>query len=308
MILEKTNVDIKTIEHMYFELKLSTKIIGEKFGVSRSTIGRCLLAHGNVLRIGNKTTNHTQLSEIENQIIDGLLLGDASIARYGATPFFRLNNITKTWIEDIKAKLPFDFKESEIPPGEKIILGKLCNIKRQYTIVTGCDLSLVSFYNRWHPNNVKKTIPSDLVLTPIVVKHWFYGAGGCFKVSNKYCTLDFATNGFTFEDVELLQLKFAEVGFKLEIQENLGKPILRTGKASTVNALFDYMGPCDVEGFEYKWKRPTGIKSQLENEQVIEIREQYATGLFTQQELADKFDVSRENISQVTLRKTFKHI
>lgn len=53
-----------------------------------------------------------------------------------------------------------------------------------------------------------------------------------------------------------------------------------------------------------KFRQP----AKLTPEQVIEIRTRYATGLFTQRELAPDYDVSEESIRCVINRKSWSHI
>lgn len=48
--------------------------------------------------------------------------------------------------------------------------------------------------------------------------------------------------------------------------------------------------------------------SKLDEPTIIGIRQRYAAGGVTQQELADEFGVSFQNISMIVLRKTWKHV
>ena len=48
--------------------------------------------------------------------------------------------------------------------------------------------------------------------------------------------------------------------------------------------------------------------SKLTEQQVLEIRADWATGKYTQKQLAEKYDVSISLISQIVNRKTWKHI
>ena len=60
-----------------------------------------------------------------------------------------------------------------------------------------------------------------------------------------------------------------------------------------------------------KWRAPKGTahgRSKLTDDQVLEIRRMYATGEFTQQELAVRFGVSRRTIGYIVARHHWKHI
>jgi len=60
-----------------------------------------------------------------------------------------------------------------------------------------------------------------------------------------------------------------------------------------------------------KWRAPKGIahsRAKLTEDDVREVRRLYATGKFTQQELALKFGVSQMTISNIVRRKLWKHV
>ena len=60
-----------------------------------------------------------------------------------------------------------------------------------------------------------------------------------------------------------------------------------------------------------KGRQAKGIKSgsaKLTDEKVKEIRKLYATGNYSQDKLADLFEVNQSHVSSIVLRKTWKHV
>jgi hypothetical protein len=60
-----------------------------------------------------------------------------------------------------------------------------------------------------------------------------------------------------------------------------------------------------------KWHHAKGVShgsAKLTEDQVREIRRLYATGVFTQQELALRFGVDQRTVSEIIRRKIWKHV
>jgi len=211
-------------------------------------------------------SQNTKLSSEHIQIIDGLMLGDGGLKKDGnmTTPVLSLTNIRKDWIDNIK-QIPYNWREVVKPPRKQTVtidgITRTITCKKTYVITSTADLSLNLFYDRWYPKGIK-SIPSDIKLTPLVVKHWFYGDGCSEWHQNGHGTrIVLYTNGFTKKDVELLQNRFlidANISFLIKSIRSKYY-ILRCGKYNEVIKFFNYIGKCDVKEFEYKWKIPKWI-------------------------------------------------
>lgn len=68
------------------------------------------------------------------------------------------------------------------------------------------------------------------------------------------------------------------------------------------NIQFDTVSQNSIDNYRYGSKSPRG---KLSIEQVLEVRNLYTTGKYKQIELADKFNISPDNISRIINRKTF---
>lgn len=200
-------------------------------------------------------------------VLDGLLLGDASLNCNSATPRFILTNGQLSYIEAIRNLLPLPFSRIHAVAGRnKMLLGRMCSVKEYFQLYSLTDLSLLEHYVRWHRNR-KKVIPSDIQLTPITVLHWFYCDGStsfqthrCRKITYTAISLSLATNGFTREDVSRLRDLLLSLNSRLlfKIYPQVNGYVLRSSSTQTLLALYDYILPAhSFRCFDYKFKLPS---------------------------------------------------
>ena len=199
------------------------------------------------------STTLTVLSEHQKEVIDGILLSDGSIRMRGRTPEISLGNIQKDWIEDVRRILhPMIFCYWETAPRTIMIKDRIVNCRRFYSIRSHVDGALHNFVRRWLING-KKIIPEDLIITPTVLKYWFYGDGSTSRRGNTI-SLTLCTECFTVSECEALKIKIYDaVGVKMNIGKNKR---LTISKKDSVKHLLDFMGTSILECFDYKWKRP----------------------------------------------------
>lgn len=212
---------------------------------------------------GNETSTDTRLTKYHREVIDGLLLGDGGLRvhKNGRNAVLGVTSVTSSFLKNVSDSLPFTFRTENRPATTRDIKGTNCETQQAWRIETLTDLSLTPIYERWYPGGGKKIVPTDIVLTPTVVKYWFYGDGSTSYIAygdtpDAYVKMMLYTNGFTFDDCRMLASQLAALGLPLSVCSNRSNPILTTTKVSTIHAFFDYIGECDVDGFAYKWKRP----------------------------------------------------
>jgi hypothetical protein len=70
-------------------------------------------------------------------------------------------------------------------------------------MTTRSFIELTEIHKKWYPNG-KKTVPKDLKLNKEIIANWFCDDGWVDKPSNHRCSINFATNGFSKEDVYFL--------------------------------------------------------------------------------------------------------
>ena len=218
--MKKIDIDIEKLINEYLDGK-SCRELGWKYGCNAMAIHSKITNAGIKLRNRweGKTMNlpSTKLSKDEEQIIDGCILGDASISQQHNTACFAITTIHQEFAEHLQNILPF--KNCRLRPRKNsttIINGIQYPCKQAFNLNTKCDHSLNIFRRRWYPNGTK-IIPKDLELSPLLVKYWFYGDGSSSfikykSVSDAYVRITFCTNGFTVEDCEKLTAQFHSIG------------------------------------------------------------------------------------------------
>jgi len=223
----------------------------------------------------NTTKYNTVLNQEQQQIFDGLLISDGCIGFGGRNinPVLRISSITPSFINDIKNSLPFIWQKDYIRKASTdIINNRLINRKQQFSLSSTADKSLFDEYNRWYKYNQNlnkfiKIIPQNLEISPLLLKYWFYGDGtsSWLKNSTKRSCIRLCTNGFTYEECLSLQEKLQNIGIDFYIYKSNAKTtkqnqnrgyLLGISKTSTVIDFFNYIGNCDINGFQYKWKIP----------------------------------------------------
>ena len=104
-------------------------------------------------------------------------------------------------------------------------------------------------YNRWYDKNGKKHIPHDLILTPIVLTHWYIGDGGFDSDKGYLRQIQIAAHSFSYEERDHLVNLLKSLGFNAS---NRKKGIICISKKS-VQDFLEYIGPCPVVCYQYKW-------------------------------------------------------
>jgi hypothetical protein len=263
--------DIQAIIGAYRRGK-SCAEIGIDLGLDRQAVLHVLRTNNEPRRkTGGRSrlcARRTDLSSFENDMIVGLLLGDGYIGKQKGrrTSHLSTTTINHDFAIHLSDLLPFDNRIGETPAHKAIICGRMCDCKRSYRVETVADLTLEDLRQKWYPDG-KKIIPSDLVISPIVAKYWFYGDGSTVVTHCERKThgvnLSLCTQGFTCDECDFLsRLLWQEIGAVFHVYGYLNdygniQCGLMCCKKGGVNAFLDYIGDCHVRSFWHKWKRPT---------------------------------------------------
>lgn len=243
--------DEKWLRKKYKDEKLSTYQIAKICGVTYETIRRWLIKF-NISRrsdseaIHLRRNNHCQLSTKAIEWINGELLGDGNLESnciYSAK--FQYSSKHPEYINYVSNTLnSFGIKQS----GK---IQKIChkegNISYHYKSRSYPEL--LSLYNKWYPEN-KKTVPRDIILTPLMIRQWLIG-DGCMKYSkcgSPY--IELYTCGFSISDVKNLVKKLTDLGFKVmrwAYHNSIGISTYST------KDFLNYIGTCPVKCYQYKF-------------------------------------------------------
>lgn len=290
----------------------SCKAIMTEFDIPYDRIRRIKYRLGLSSHISHPTTRCTVLTKDAHSILTGLMLGDGSLIQSSKarTPYFSIASIQPNYIKSLMTELPFEWGEPQIVPArEEIIKGQLCKCQETWYAHTRSDVSLISWRQFWYPRGIK-TIPSGLVLTPFSILHWFLNDGSSTyrKNSSSNILVSFATNGFTHNECQLLCQKLKEADRRLlfAAHKNHTHWAIQASHHLTVQAFFDYIGPCPYPCFEYKWKIPQPVKRKLTSSQIDEIKKMRLAGMRLN-ELAEIFNISPAFVCNIAKGQRYRY-
>lgn len=187
------------------------------------------------------------ISQKDKDILIGHLLGDGSIFKLRANrvnPVFCITSKHKEYLEWISSTC--DFLK------DRPIVKRTSNDQRtnkQYVAYHIRSLSkpfLLDMLNEWYPIS-EKIIPRSLYLNPEIVLRWFMDDGCLTREAVKL-----STDCFSVLDVEFLCNLFEQEGLNPTIHMSYEAPRIYFSKPET-KKFFDYIGPCPIDVFEYKW-------------------------------------------------------
>ncbi len=233
----KTN----TIPEIAVKLGVSTETIQEhyfpKYRIKKRSSGESLYLK----------TKPANLTKLELEIINGMLLGDGSLY---VNKKFKFKNAVLSYtchymevLNDVRYKvlerLGWHLKTSSY-------IDKRTNKRyTNYTIVSRAFPEFTTLKNKWYPNGIK-IVPRDIMLTPETCYWWYLGDGSSGDSSLMLCT-----NGFTEDDVEFLVSKMPVECTYYTTQ----KPIISINKLEKRRKFLDYIGPCRNEHlcYNHRW-------------------------------------------------------
>lgn len=223
---------------------------------------------------GNRLATHWEtngncsapdISDEQEQLLTGILMGDASIDTTSTNPRMSCSNISRQYLEYIDSKFPYiglgvklentseecakRDRESEFNVG-----ANTDNYSDMYRWRTRCHPVLKQFAD-WYSSG-EKVYPRDIDLTPVVLKHWF-ACDGSYGKDSKNNSIEFGVCN-EVDNKDKLNSYFKDKGFDAP-NWNISKRRDGSINASiyfdsqTTDELFDYMGE-PLPGFEYKWK------------------------------------------------------
>ena len=193
--------------------------------------------------------DHIDLTSEAMEFIEGELLGDGSIVMQKQSGFYSHGTKYKeylVWLSDVFAR--FGIK------GYKIYSSvKSGHVVWHYHTKTNAELAALR--ERWYPNK-RKRVPSDLQLTPVMLRQWYIGDGCLTHVTPPRHGLSsptIAMMGFPKDNQIFLLEEIRRLGLKATIQ----KPGILAISAKSTKDFFEYIGPCppEIEAvYGYKWE------------------------------------------------------
>jgi hypothetical protein len=272
----------------YIVEKNGMKAIAKKAGLKTSnSVRQSLIRHGIEVRsisdglTINREDDGFLFNETSMQVINGSLLGDASLRKYNnssslSNAYFAKKNIHYDHIGLVGKNIFGSNWESMVTIDTPNKLSK----KPAFIIRSYSHKELNPLFDSWYPasNNFKKLVPKDLIITPLVLLHWFMDDGTSYRRKRKYKTsgkwqqvkrrnenqivISFACESFTKEDQEFLAGQLIN-NFGLRARVSECKTSQKSNREnyhrifipqSNADLFFNIIGECPVPSMEYKWK------------------------------------------------------
>jgi len=181
------------------------------------------------------------------EIIDGLLLGDASLQYRGKTskarPRFGYNckhHDFAKWVADTLHAEGLGFGPIHPKPNGY-------GTGETFQVMSRCDDLLSEFWERWYPSG-KKVLPPDLTLTRTIANLWYVGDGGFDSCKGYLRQIGIAAHRYSDEDRDRLAGMLADQGIKTSVRR---KMIYITKRS--IPYFLDWIGEPPHPCYQYKW-------------------------------------------------------
>jgi len=254
-------LDQDWLRKRYIDEKANTYQLAHEMGCSVHAIRNALERYGIPMRSKGEAIHlargkHVPLSPRLLDILEGELLGDGCISSH--TPqsaFYQHSSRFRSYLLWLRAKL----QALELNGGK--IHRRAYGLSQSGSPIIDWHWSswhyeeLLSLRSKWYPKG-RKAIPNNLVLNDKKLLHWYLGDGS-LSLSNGSSgkpSIYLAAQGFTAEGRAFLTDQLNKLGFKANAQKS-GKIYIST--MSTPDFL-DYIGPCPIECYAYKWHYAAG--------------------------------------------------
>lgn len=197
------------------------------------------------------------LSQIEKELLNGCLLGDGYLYLNNRhrvkslSSFFGYTSSQKQHT-DLIANLLKKFGSGKYKNGSikhQKFLKKTQKFYINYTFHTQSNITFFNLYEKWYPQR-KKIVPRDLELTSLTCLLWYIG-DGCLCKTNQKIILN--THGFCEDDIDFLIDKLNNLGFE-SYKNHWRQQYIILIPRKNVKKFLDYIGPCPVECYNYKWE------------------------------------------------------
>jgi hypothetical protein len=183
-------------------------------------------------------------NQTQSNILDGLLLGDASVPAGQNLLHFSQRSDRREYVERVAEQLgvPCDrVKDRVRQPDPRTGRSYRCSELRTLSAPVFGTLR-----SRWYPDG-RKVVPRDLQISPECVLNWFLCDGSCSPTRGG-AQLMLCTDAFAPADLEFVRDRLAGAG----IEASICTRRLRV-RQNSVARFYDYIGPCPVTCFAYKW-------------------------------------------------------
>jgi hypothetical protein len=253
-------------------LKHRSKIsVAREIGICKITFNSWLQKYG----LSMETKRYKEsivLSEIQEQVLIGALLGDGHLALHKIKGKVAGNSQFRylTSLKDHTQYIASFFTN--------ILTNETKNIKQssffdkrtnktyvRYTMKTIDNIFFTELRKKWYPYGIK-VIPPDLKLNSLLCLIWYLGDGDISK-SKRSCFIKLSTHCFKISDIKSILLpQLKEFHPVLYHGDKRGQYFIAIPKRYC-RLFLNYIGDCPVPSLRYKWDIPPYKNKTWENGQ-----------------------------------------
>lgn len=193
----------------------------------------------------SKDCDHPELTDYENQVITGSLMGDGCIDKTGANPRLQVTMTNKNYLMFLEKELSRICNDVRLHRSAEQLAEQKSSDPNLYNdayVLSTRTLPDLSEYESWYDSG-EKVFPNDLKITPVVFSHWYAGDGSRDRTKSVIHSVNEKQN---FSKIDRLFDKSM-----LPRPDRFGDEKIVWNKESSEKLLS--MTPV-MPGFEYKWK------------------------------------------------------
>lgn len=214
--------------------------------------------------------DYPKISDEQREVITGILMGDGTVRKQdkNSNPKLSCGMVNKRYL---------DYLNEEVFPvlGNKVFLKKTAEEQarwhRESEFRPNAESSnyqdIFAWYTRNHPDldefvqwysSGEKVFPSDIDMSPLVMKHWFVGDGNFETDRYSIGRISFATSN-ELNNKSKIEEYFISIGFDDFYWKSSERKDGSFGggiyfSTDLTEDIFEYMGE-PLPGFEYKWPK-----------------------------------------------------
>jgi len=239
----------------------SYKEIVQKTGYNSNSVYGYFYKKFGKLNDRNKSRRQIiKISNFQNEVLFGTLLGDGNIQKFGKSFIGRTNHSISQkdyclYKQSLLNNLTYNVKYVDKTVNNKIY--------KQCYFCLKPNESLKDLYNMFYSKN-KKDIPLDLsLLTPLAMAIWFMDDG----TASSKCSISIATCSFSLESLLRLQKYLLDTyNIKITIQKDF--KIYFEVKSAKI--FYELVKPYIIDSMMYKFKFLNSLSADLKSDELLE--------------------------------------
>lgn len=184
------------------------------------------------------------LTNKQKELIVGLMMGDGSRQKQNRKNLFRVDSTTKPFLKWVSNKFDGLSNKIYMRKGEE-------NYLKNYRWTTKHTPELNTVLDKWYISKGESQIPSEISLTPLILKMWYCSDGG-LDYNDGYFNRIQIRNRSQENASDFFSSLFEDIGFDIFYSSER----IRVPRNDT-ERFFDYIGEpptASQAGFAYKWQ------------------------------------------------------